>query len=59
MRSVLVVIALPGCSVVEHAAECWAIHVTGVNCEANDPAGVLIHNNHHPVAFQQDGFTAE
>jgi hypothetical protein len=30
-----------------------------MDSEANDAAGVLIHDHHHPMALQQNGFAAK
>ena len=30
-----------------------------MNTKANDAPGELVHDHEHPVALQQDGFTAE
>jgi hypothetical protein len=42
-----------GC-IVEHAAGSGAIHVSGMDSKANDPARVLIHYDHDPVCPQGD-----
>ena len=46
--------ALHGSSVIEHPAECWAIHIPYIDSKANDPARVLIHHHHDPVSLQSD-----
>ncbi len=35
------------------------IYIACVDCEANNAPRVLVHDDHHPVTFQQDGFAAE
>jgi hypothetical protein len=42
-----------------HATERLFIDIACVNCKANDPPAVLIHDDHYPVALQQDLFAAE
>ena len=42
-----------------HAAERWPIHVTSMHTKADDPASVLIHDDHYPVTLQYNRFTAE
>ena len=51
--------ALPRGSMIQHAAEGRSIDTTGMNCEPNNPAGVLIHDDHYPVTLQSNGFTSE
>jgi hypothetical protein len=41
---------------IEHAAQCRAIDTTDMHSEANNPAGVLIHNHHYPVGLRSNGF---
>jgi len=35
---------------VEHAAQCAAIHDAGMDAEADDPARVMVHDHQHPMA---------
>jgi hypothetical protein len=51
--------ALPGCGFSKHPTQCRAIYVPSTHTKADDPAGVLIHHDHYPVAFQQNGFTSK
>ena len=43
----------------EHPAECSAVDVTGLDTEADNPPGKLIHNDEYPVSLQPDRFAAE
>ncbi len=40
---------------VEHAAQCAAIHDSGMDTEADDPPSVLVHDHQHPMASQDRG----
>ena len=41
--------------IVEHTAERWTIDISSIDCESNNPSGVLIHDQHDPVRRQRDG----
>ena len=49
----------PGSSVIEYTAECRSINISSMDCEPDNPAAVLIHDHHHPVAVQQPGRRAD
>jgi len=51
--------ALTRSSIIEHPTQRRAVHVTSMHAKADDPAGVLIHDDHYPVTFQYYRFTAE
>ena len=42
-------------SIVEHTAERWTIDNSSMDCESNNPSGVLTHDQHDPVRRQHDG----
>ena len=44
---------------VEHPTERWSIDGPCVHAKANDSTCVLIHNDEHPVALENEGFTTE
>src|SRR5450759_4149420 len=50
---------LPANGAVEHAAKCDPIDGSGMDAEANDPAGILIHDDQDPVGPQGGRFAAE
>ncbi len=45
--------------VVEHAAKRSAIDVAGLDAEADDPPGELIHNNQNPMGLEADRLAAK
>src|SRR5215510_2831036 len=50
---------LPSNRAIEHTTECLAIDDSSVNSESDDPPGVVIHNDQHPVRPQCHGLTSE
>lgn len=44
---------------VEHPADRWHIDDASVHTEANNAAGKLIHDDHYPMGFQRERFTAK
>src|SRR5262245_48234250 len=50
---------LAGSSLIEHAANRDAVNVRRGDAKADDAASEDIHDQHHPMAAQQDRFNAE
>ena len=44
---------------VEHSAQCLAIHIPSVHAKPDDTMSILIHNDQYPMAFQKNGFAPE
>jgi hypothetical protein len=51
--------ALCGGRAIEHSAPRHAIDVRRFDAEADDTAGKYVHDQHHPMAVQEDRFAAE
>jgi hypothetical protein len=48
-----------GDHLIEHAAESWTIYYARLHGEADDAAGELIHDDHHPIGVEDQGFTTK
>jgi hypothetical protein len=50
---------MPGDRSLEHATQRDAVGDAGMNAEANDATGKLVHHHKHPMRFQSGRFTSE
>jgi hypothetical protein len=50
---------LPGGGAIEHAAHQHAINACAGDAEPDDATSEDVHDQHHPMAAQEDGFNAE
>ena len=50
---------MPGGGAIEHAARRHAINACGSDANPDDATSEDIHDQHHPMAAQEDGFNAE
>jgi hypothetical protein len=44
---------------IEHAAKCHTIDCSGMYAKADNPSGVLIHNDQYPMSPQRRRFAAK
>jgi hypothetical protein len=49
----------PGVGAIEHAAHRHAINACGGDAKPDDETSEDVHDQHHPMAAQKDGFNAE
>ena len=44
---------------IKHSTQALAVNSASVHCKADNVSTVLIHYDHDPMAFHQNGFTAK
>ena len=49
----------PADRTVEHPTKRWPIHCARVYAETNNSTCALVHDDEHPMAFENEGFAAE
>ena len=50
--------SLTGSRAVEHSADDWAVDVAALDGKADNTSTEHVENDHYPVVFQRDRFTA-